>query len=274
MMTDTVSLLANGKAANVPFAAFLSFISFVCRFISVVLLMILVPVTVQAKTSCDSSPDVLGARFEQTVINSKTGATSGRTMELWRDGDRVMFVYPDRGIAEQWERNSNGALHLTTWFDKDRHGIEYMPEDIGSRSDPKHWQEKWQLFPDSLLQKMQIIGESGYDCKVTRKLMKNSPVRTVKLEWLVAMQLPENYSVSTINGTESWTLKELVTDQKKIRQTFDQRSHYKTTDYIDIGDNEDDPFLRKMIHLGFVSHHASGFYDSDGHALESGGHKH
>jgi len=203
MMTNTVSLLANGKAANGSFAAFLSFKGFLCRCISGVLLMTLVPVTVQAKTSCDSPPDVLGARFEQTVINSKTGATSVRNMELWRDGDRVMFIYPDRGIAEQWERNGNGALHLTTWFDKDRQGIEYMPEDIGSQSDSKRWPEKWQLFPDSLLQKMQVIGESGHDCKVTRKLMQASPVRTVKLEWLVAMQLPENYSVSTKNGTES-----------------------------------------------------------------------
>jgi len=241
---------------------------------TLVLSIISLPVTVQAGTSCDSPPDVLGARFEQTVINSKTGATSARNMELWRDGDRVMFVYPDRGIAEQWERNGNGALHLTTWFDKDRQGIEYMPEDIGSQSDSKRWSEKWQLFPDTLLQKMQVKGESGHDCKVTRKLMQASPVRTVKLEWLVAMKLPENYSVSTKNGTESWALKELVTDQKKIRQTFDQRSHYKTTDYIDIGDNEDDPFLRKMIHLGFVSHHASGFYDSDGHALEGSDHAH
>ena len=273
-MTDTVLLLANGKAANVPFAAFLSSISFVYRFISVVLLMILVPVTVQAEASCDGSPDVLGARFEQTVFNDKTGTTSARNMELWRDGDRVMFVYPDRDIAEQWEHNSNGALHLTTWFDKDRHGIEYMPDDIGSQSDPKRWQEKWQLLPGSLLQKLQVIGESGHDCKVTRKLMQNGPDRTVKLEWLVSMQLPEKYSVRTKKGIESWTLKELITDQKKIRQTFDQRSHYKITDYVDIGDNENDPFLRKMIHLGFVSHHASGFYDSDGHALEGSGHAH
>ncbi|WP_198246622.1 hypothetical protein [methane-oxidizing endosymbiont of Gigantopelta aegis] len=44
-------------------------------------------------------------------------------MELWRDGNRVLYVYPDQGLAEQWERSGHGSLHLTTWFDKDKQGI-------------------------------------------------------------------------------------------------------------------------------------------------------
>jgi hypothetical protein len=54
---------------------------------------------------------------------------------------------------------------------------------------------------------------------------------------------------------------------------FALRDDYRTIDYADIGDSEDDPFVRKMIRMGFVSHGASGFYDEHGHALD-GGHNH
>jgi len=59
-----------------------------------------------------------------------------------------------------------------------------------------------------------------------------------------------------------------VTEPKKIEEFFRIRGSYQTTDYADIGDNESDPFLLKMMNLGFIKHGASGFYDAQGHALK------
>ncbi|MFT6897794.1 MAG: hypothetical protein ACJA13_002205 [Paraglaciecola sp.] len=49
--------------------------------------------------------------------------------------------------------------------------------------------------------------------------------------------------------------------------------HGKAPDVSDIGDDHSDPFLIKMVTLGFIEHGASGFYDDKGNALE-GAHHH
>ena len=48
---------------------------------------------------------------------------------------------------------------------------------------------------------------------------------------------------------------------------------YELTDYADIGDNESDPFLAKMINLGFIQDTHPGFYNSQGQAI-GGRHQH
>lgn len=266
-MTDTVLHTADGKvkAGNILFPAFLSFVYSVICF---------VPLSARAVEVCDSTPEYVGVRYEQQVHDLNADTTTRRVMELWRDGERVMHVYPERGLAEQWERPDKGALHLTTWFDEDSQGIEYMPEDIGSAADPRRWTEKWQLVSDNVRRTLKAGQAVGSGCEQTSELTKEVSGRLVLLEWNVPFQLPTRYTVRTKGRVETWVAREIVTDKDKIRQEFDRRSAYKTTDYIDIGDNESDPFLRKMIHLGFVSHGASGFYDAAGHLLEGQGHTH
>ena len=58
-----------------------------------------------------------------------------------------------------------------------------------------------------------------------------------------------------------------------MKAQFAEWYNYQTTDYAYIGDNENDPFLAKMINQGFVEHGASGFYDAQGNQLQ-GSHKH
>lgn len=146
-MTDTVLHAANGKAGNILFPAVFSFVYTVSRFmpVSIVLLMA-APVVTQAEEACHSLPEKIGVRYEQQQHDLNSGKKTSRVMELWRDGNRILHVYPDRGLAEQWEHSGKGAaLHLTFWFDKYAEGIEYMPEDIGSLADARRWEENGKL---------------------------------------------------------------------------------------------------------------------------------
>jgi len=234
------------------------------------LLLMMAVGIVNATEACTESPELIGIRYQQTVVDLKKKTTKTRHMELWRDGNRVLYVYPDRGLAEQWERSGHGTLHLTTWFDKDAQGIEYMPEDLGARAAPKHWAEKRQIIADPAVQAMSLEATRGEGCSLIQVRVMASPKRQAKLDWNVTLKLPIRYSVKTQDRHETWQIEEMVTAADRVKQAFNQRAAYKTTDYIDIGDNESDPFLRKLIHLGFVSHGASGFYDAEGHALKSG----
>ena len=268
-MTEAVLYKENGKAANILFAALLSFTGSVTGVVvKTVLLVFAVVYTAMAADECNIPSSKVGVRYEQTVRDAGGKVIVRQRMALWRNGDRVMHVYPDRGLAEQWERSGKGRLHLVSWFDEDSHGIEYMPEDIGPLSSPGRWTEKWQLVSDKAMQEMDSRSVTGQGCDIKRRLVRNSPDRQVMLEWNINLQLPMRYRVRTKDGDMTWVSKEIISDPEKVQQAFDRRAAYKTTDYIDIGDNESDPFLRKMIHLGFASHDASGFYDADGHMLE------
>ena len=69
------------------------------------------------------------------------------------------------------------------------------------------------------------------------------------------------------------SLNDVNSDTPAIKAQFAKWDNFQTTDYADIGDNESDPFLAKMINLGFIEHGATGFYNQQGEAIQ-GGHHH
>lgn len=74
------------------------------------------------------------------------------------------------------------------------------------------------------------------------------------------------------DAAQQWQLVSI--EQKSMSETFDRWRKWPSTDFADVGDNEADPFLRKMIALGFVEHGASGFYQANGEPLQGGGTHH
>lgn len=74
------------------------------------------------------------------------------------------------------------------------------------------------------------------------------------------------------DAAQQWQLVSI--QQESMRDTFDRWHTWPSTDFADVGDNEADPFLRKMIALGFVEHGASGFYQANGETLQGGAHHH
>ncbi len=85
----------------------------------------------------------------------------------------------------------------------------------------------------------------------------------------------ERASVGASSVISRWVLVSLESDEDKVGDRFAAWDSHDTTDFADIGDNESDPFLLKMINLGFISHGASGFYDASGNMISSGvGHFH
>ena len=65
-----------------------------------------------------------------------------------------------------------------------------------------------------------------------------------------------------------WQLEKIEHKENIITQAFRQRANYQTTDFADIGDNEADPFLIKMINLGFIEHGSSGMYNPQGENID------
>ncbi len=234
-----------------------------------------------AHTACDIDADIVSAKYKVTRIattNTAAKNTAAKNIAtehvvLWRDKNQVVHQYQERGLSELWQSVTGDRLRLVRYFDRHRRGIEYAPDEIKQNSVEKDWSLKYQLISDQLIHKMERVADAGTGCEQVLSYAGDQGHASLQLDWLPAKKLVKRFSEKTARAELLWELEEVVIDPNRIRQRLSEWDGYQTTDYIDIGDNESDPFLMQMINLGFVKHGASGFYDAEGHPLHGqGGH--
>lgn len=221
--------------------------------------------------SCDIDTDTLAATYRITTTRSADDASTRRMLTLWRLPDRIAHAHPDDGYADLWNRVPNNRYHLIRQFEEARRGIEYEPNAVPTGA--AHWTSLRELITPTHRERLKRTGVSGDGCDRVETYRGEVEDTRQTLEWLPAYALPRSLVSSTDAATIAIELVAVRADPEHVRSQFDRWSTFQTTDYADIGDNESDPFLRKMIRLGFIQHGSSGFYDASGQAMD-GGHHH
>jgi len=222
-----------------------------------------------AAEKCKNERDILGATYLVEKKDKLTGnIKTAEKINFWRMSDKqVAYQYTQQQMTEEWTLASNGRIRPIRYFDKDERGIEYQPEDINGGKGDKNWQAKYQILGASAFNDMTLIENKGSACKHVN--IYQSDDKHKQITWLTSYDLPQSLVVDSKKQQITWTLQNLVFDKQTVQAVFQSRSNYYLTDYADIGDNESDPFLRKMINLGFIGHGASGFYNAEGQSLKS-----
>ena len=215
-----------------------------------------------AATTCELSPEHIGARYTITHGNKQ----ASQQFELWRRENQVAHFYPKRQIAEIWDHLRNGAIRPVRYFDQYQRGIEYQPGEVRDR---QTWADKWQLVSPDLLAKMTKGKRTGKGCDEQQHYHLKQGDWEIAITWLPQLQLAQSYRITAPGQESQWQLQSLLTGRQVLAGNFAKRQSYQTTDYTDIGDNESDPFLAKMINQGFVEHGASGMYNAQGESLEA-----
>ena len=129
-------------------------------------------------------------------------------------------------------------------------------------------------FEPQRLAQMKLVNTAGQGCDKVETYTQNHHGQEVEVQWLPEYQLAKVIAVKGKKQSMVWSLTELNINSKEVFEQFAMWDNYHLTDYVDIGDNESDPFLAKMINMGFVQSGASGFYDSKGNQLSGHGHHH
>ena len=121
---------------------------------------------------------------------------------------------------------------------------------------------------------MTLTAESGSGCHLQKTYTLQTDKGINTLVWLPNLKLVKEHNYIQTDKLIKFELINIDYDVQKLSLEFSKRSKYASTDYADIGDSESDPFIRKMINLGFVEHGASGFYDANGDQIhgEHGSH--
>lgn len=243
--------------------------------------------------ACEPSESPLIATYQiEAVSKANTGGMdqSSRTLTLWREGgtnNRVAHSFEELNQSELWSRTSNGFIRVVKHFDEYQRAIEYEPVDIGSLRASQGWYNKYYLLSPKVLSDVRssLANDTiGSDCLFEFTDATGSTDTDLDISWNVKYQLPQRVLLqpkSTVLDALNtmpiitWKLISVDTNETRINDQFAIWDSHKSTDFVDIGDNENDPFLRSMIALGFLSHGASGFYDNGGSQLGYGhGHLH
>lgn len=225
--------------------------------------------TVNAAEQCEKNPEILGANygFQQSQNDGKS--EQHFAMNVWRTKNQVAHEYPNKGITELWQKLTNGEIRLVRYFDHDQRAIEYQPNEVSLTGADEYWLKMQHMINSTLLSKMHLIGTHGTGCDSVETYELVTENKHLTVEWLPKREFLKSL-VSIAGGVKKqWNMLALIDNEQTIDQAFEKREHYQATDYADIGDNESDPFLQKMIAMGYISHGSSGFYDAEGHDIGS-----
>ncbi|WP_250657586.1 hypothetical protein [Alkalimarinus coralli] len=222
---------------------------------------------------CVNQGGPIGAHYRITTTENESGKQRVKAFTLWRMADQVAHQYHGKGKTELWERAGNGKLRTVHYFDLYHRGIEYAPGEIRIAHTATDWQLKYQLLSDKFIETLTREASLVEDCEPLLQYSKTAEGEKITLAWLPEQRLIKSYISERPFVTTTWELLDVVTDSDKVQGEFARRAEFQTTDYTDIGDNESDPFLMRMINLGHISHGASGFYDQHGHLI-GGNHGH
>ncbi len=241
-------------------------------YLLVTLLLSAISSSAWADSACTVDRDHLGASYVISTVHDQA-ATKQRRVTIWRLPTKVAWEYSGSGVTEVWARAADGRLYVSRYFDEYQRGIEYQPEEVRiTQADA--WERQRHLLSSEQLAAFARGDSSGEGCDRQTLLTLQGQGADEEIHWLDALALPRTWEQQEGPVQYRWSLESLVVDPARVEEAFARRESYQMTDYADIGDNESDPFLRRMINLGFVSHGASGFYNAHGEAMDGHGHSH
>lgn len=203
-------------------------------------------------------PSIFKATYNVRTPNGE------HALEYYRNGNVVAYSYPSQKITEVYRRLKNGNVALMKAFDAYKRAIEYDTIDIETEGDTISWESHANL-PSP--ERMHLLA-NRVPCSLSEQFehyIKRGNFSYVEMMWsrskdiLIALEVYEHKRLKYRYVLENLT---------PIDNHLDLIHDYESTDFADIGDNEHDPFLVKLIDLGFVSHHEVNVLDTDGHLIK------
>lgn len=202
------------------------------------------------------SQNKLSARYIMTqYINVQLTKKITRTaFDLIRsDANRVTYHYPNAGITDLWWLDDHQEIRLIKAFNKQQRAIEYEPLEVAMLV-KQRWPKLQHLIAPVVLKKLKVRTRDDAGCLSSTHYTGFVDNIRVDVVWLDQLAMPKTLTWQDNKGKTEYVLQSLAPENTALLKKVDD---FDTTDFADIGDNEADPFLNKMISLGFI-HHSHG----------------
>ncbi|QQX81568.1 hypothetical protein JK628_06815 [Shewanella sp. KX20019] len=196
--------------------------------------------------SLDSSH--LSARY---AVSNDHGVT--KEITLLRNHQQVIYQHNPQTF-ELW--NTRGEY--VRYFPSERRSVSYRKGDLLSLNMHFDFNQLNHLISPATIADMQQlpsssseVAETGTDLCMAEQLYQGTQKNhQLTISWLNQLQLPKSFKLTNNSGSIQY---ELVEVKPLTENVFNgMTAGYQDIDFADVGDNESDPFIAKMIHQGFI----------------------
>lgn len=203
------------------------------------------------------------ARIHNHETNKKTV-----DLEFFAKTGKVAYLLPEKNVAEVWIKQPKNQLVFLRAFPDENRGIEYTYGDLLSLNVNLQWEHVERPFLPLQIAKLELLDESVDQCGKleTRKGIVNG--QETIITWYPELGVVKYRLVNDKNFRVETRLSGWKNKAESLA-SFDKITAMPTMDFADIGDNEADSFVAKMIRQGFVAH-----VHADGNVSYPGGHQH
>ena len=194
----------------------------------------------------------IAARFMEQRTDLRTGRSNVGTWHFWRDANRIETAKPSEGVAEIWDRDLGGRITHARYFHIDRRIIESSAGELKTRGIDADWQQLATLFDPRSAPEFRRIGNVRLLGRVASVYRHDSNGTRIEVVWLDRANLPGRVTRVTKYDRVDLRLVDLRLDSAPDWPRIDATTtgDYLRIDVADLGDMENDPFVRKVLRIG------------------------
>ncbi|ROQ18933.1 hypothetical protein [Gallaecimonas pentaromativorans] len=235
-------------------------------FYKALMLLALGSLSAHGASVCPATAPAGAWGLEYQVSASQSGAEP-RQVQLLRRGAQTALYSPEHQMAEWWHFEDPKRPGFSRVFDQQQRRIDYYMGDLRALGVQAQQEEVESFAARHLLGQLTKQGSSP--CEHAERYQGEINGVSYDLLWSPVLAAP--LAIVTRKGEveRRWQADKLL-GKDAVNARFATWQRYRETDFADIGDMENDPFLAKMINQGFIEHREHAVYNDQGQPLATG----
>lgn len=184
----------------------------------------------------------IAADFETVVITGNQQQTY--QWHFWRGDNFVETENLNEHSGEAWTKSANGLISYQQISHSSQQILDYLPADLDAIGLTLNWRGIACLID---LQAFQVTGEQMLFKQKAIDYQQQSADGLLEMTWLSNDQIPAFIKRSQQNYTQTTRLTALY-PLAESPWPYQRSRNYQVIDFADIGDKEDDEFIKTMAH--------------------------
>ena len=190
----------------------------------------------------------LAVEYETTVIDSEDRDQTPQTYRwrFYRAANRIETQNLQDNSGEIWLRFANGSLNYQRVFHAQKEIIDYVPGDLKALGVKIDWPALSTLLEPGEIESLVSDSQQEFLGRPAVHYNNNDLNKSVEILWLEQEQLP-----ALIQRTEQGHtfISRIIAIQALHQSTWTppHSSDYRLTDFADLGDKENDVFIKQIL---------------------------
>ena len=199
-------------------------------------------------SDCINENDVIGVTLSNEGITGQKQYVS----ILRETKSRVIYDFQPQGVTRVYLRYSEEIIGYEEYFNAEKIGVEHEPSPTNV---PGGWSEVSNFVPAGTLELLKKTSSGTHQCLATNTYEGMVNGETIKAVMIENLNLPILFEQRTARGGNSWKIEALETNPQRISLIASKLNTYRTYDFADLGDHEEEAFFRNSGYLKYKAGH-------------------